>query len=84
MNDLEAFSLHRTRGSGNQINIKDILLYINRLKFPNEDGTRSNTSLEYSTLAKNHLPLELIMELDANLKNTFKPNESDSDDYKEN
>ncbi|CAH6721164.1 hypothetical protein CLIB1444_05S04984 [[Candida] jaroonii] len=60
MGDLEAYALHRNR-KGNQINIKDVLLYMTRLQ-------NDKSSSEFSQLARNHLPLELLMALDNNLK----------------
>lgn len=60
MGDLEAYALHRNR-KGNLINIKDVLLYMTRLQ-------SDKSGLEFSQLARNHLPLELLMALDNSLK----------------
>ena len=65
--DLEAYSKHRTNNKGNQINIKDVLLYLNRIKFSTGDQNRVQDVDSISNLAYEFLPLELLISLDNNL-----------------
>lgn len=71
VSDLEAYSAHRTNNKGNQINIKDVLLYMNRIKF---SSAGDNSALEIDNitdLANKFLPLELLISLDNNLHEAF-------------
>lgn len=65
--DLEAYSKHRTNNKGNQINIKDVLLYLNRIKFSTGDQNRVQDVDNITNLAYEFLPLELLISLDNNL-----------------
>lgn len=65
--DLEAYSKHRTNNKGSQINIKDVLLYLNRIKFSTGDQNRVQDIDNITNLAYKFLPLELLISLDNNL-----------------
>lgn len=65
--DLEAYSRHRTNNKSNQINIKDVLLYLNRIKFSSGGENRIQEVDNITNLAYKFLPLELLISLDNNL-----------------
>lgn len=79
LSDLEGYALHRTANKDSAIDITDVMLYLRRLKFPGPDGSRGHNMTDYSNLARTHLPLELLMDLDNNLKNAYMKDVSDSD-----
>lgn len=65
VSDLEAYSRHRTKNKSSQINIRDVLLYLNRIRFAR---TNKKSEIENITrLANDFLPLELLISLDNNL-----------------
>lgn len=68
MGDLEDYAEYR---KSNTISIKDVMLYINRLRFPDKDGKRMETSSYFSSLARDYLPLESFLDLQNGLKTTF-------------
>lgn len=89
LGDLEAYALHRSHGKGRQINLTDVLLYLNRLKFANSEGSRINSLAMTSALAKKYLPREMIVALDNSLKNSVQPviskgNQSEEEDNDDN
>lgn len=65
--NLEAYSGHRTNNKSNQINIKDVLLYLNRIKFSSGGENRIQEVDNITNLAYKFLPLELLISLDNNL-----------------
>lgn len=67
MSDLSAYSLHRTNGKSNQINIKDVLLLLNRINFAGHHQNSSTAIQDIMDLAQHFLPLELLIALDNNL-----------------
>ncbi|CAK7896316.1 hypothetical protein CAAN1_12S00606 [[Candida] anglica] len=74
VDDLEDYSKHRTRGKGKQINVKDVLLFMNRTNFvaktPGEREDRASEISAISRLAHNFLPLELLLGLENSLENS--------------
>lgn len=66
VSDLEAYSTHRTGSNESQINILDVFLYLNRIKFGRRE-TQQDEIENISRLAQNFLPLELLIELHDNL-----------------
>ncbi|KAK6200082.1 uncharacterized protein RJT21DRAFT_120983 [Scheffersomyces amazonensis] len=87
LSDLEAYANHRTNGKSSQIKMKDVLLYLNRIKFAGQTSSRDKEINKISSLAQNYLPLELLLQLDDSLnvssskinRDTFN-SESESDE----
>ncbi|EGV60430.1 hypothetical protein CANTEDRAFT_136915 [Yamadazyma tenuis ATCC 10573] len=75
--DLEVYARHR---GGTEITIRDVMLFIRRLKYPTVNGARANNVNYFSELAGKHLPLESLMELNNCLKNTYYTNMVEVDD----
>lgn len=66
VSDLEAYSTHRTSSDESQINILDVFLYLNRIKFGKRE-TQHDEIENISRLAQKFLPLELLIELHDNI-----------------
>lgn len=84
--DLEAYSGHRTNNKSNQINIKDVLLYLNRIKFSSGGENRIQEVDNITNLAYKFLPLELLISLDNNLHgrvNRQKPKTYEEENHSE-
>lgn len=67
VSDLGAYASHRSNNHGSQINMKDLLLYLRRVKHRDDENTTSELE-RISRLAQNILPLELLLELDNTLR----------------
>jgi len=67
VSDLGAYASHRSNNHGSQINMKDLLLYLRRVKHRDNENTTSELE-RISKLAQNILPLELLLELDNTLR----------------
>ncbi|CCE85478.1 Piso0_005075 [Millerozyma farinosa CBS 7064] len=79
VSDLEAYSMHRTGSYESQINISDVFLYLNRIKFGRRE-TKQDEIENISRLAQDFLPLELLIELHDNLmKSRDKPTKASSE-----
>lgn len=83
VSDLDAYAKHRTGGENYQINVQDVILYLNKLKFTDESNQRVNQAIDISKLATKFLPLELLVSLDENLQKMKLPT-SLNDDSDEN
>lgn len=81
VSDLEAYSTHRTGSNESQINMLDVFLYLNRIKFGRRE-TQQDEIENISRLAQNFLPLELLIELHDNLlKNRDRPPKGSSEKF---
>jgi hypothetical protein len=83
VSDLEAYAQHRSGGNDYQINCRDVILYLNKLNFKNEENQRVSQVYDISKLATNFLPLELLLSLDENLQNIKPPPLRNDDDEEE-
>mgnify|MGYP001134018608 CR=1 FL=1 len=79
--DLGAYARHRTNEDDPQINIQDVILYLNKLKFTDNNNQRESQVHSIAKLAQNFLPLELLLSLDENLQNIRPPTKKSDDDY---
>lgn len=66
VSNLEAYSRHRTNSKSNQINIRDVLLYMKRVK--EMEGLELDEPESLTKLAYKVLPLELLLSLDNSLQ----------------
>ena len=67
VSDLEAYSLHRTNGKSHQINIKDVLLLLERTgQIPGRRRQQDQINV-ISKMAHDALPLELLVGLEKSL-----------------
>lgn len=83
VSDLEAYSTHRTGSNESQINMLDVFLYLNRIKFGRRE-TQGDEIENISRLAQNFLPLELLIELHDNLlKSRDRPTKGSSESITE-
>ncbi|KAK6460642.1 hypothetical protein DFJ63DRAFT_337399 [Scheffersomyces coipomensis] len=80
LSDLEAYSHHRSNGKSSQINMKDISLYLNRIKFAGKTGSRDSEINKISVLAQNFLPLELLLQLNNSLNGQLERTSNDDDE----
>ena len=66
VSNLEAYSRHRTNSKSNQINIRDVLLYMKRVK--EMEGLELDEPESLTRLAYKVLPLEFLLSLDNSLQ----------------
>ncbi|KAL6453332.1 hypothetical protein SBY92_004899 [Candida maltosa Xu316] len=64
MDDLKSYANHR---NSNEVEMKDVLLYLQRVKFASQQGTSSKGTERIVELAQRFLPLENLIALDNNL-----------------
>ncbi|KAK6456778.1 uncharacterized protein RJT20DRAFT_126831 [Scheffersomyces xylosifermentans] len=81
LGDLEAYADHRSNHNSSQINLSDILLYLQRVKFTGSGPNRSEQIDKISKLAMSFLPLEHLISLDNNLTNSMKTKRYADEEY---
>ncbi|CAH2351885.1 hypothetical protein CLIB1423_05S00584 [[Candida] railenensis] len=82
VSDLEAYSSHRTNGKSHQINIKDVLLLLERTgQIPGRRRQQDQINV-ISRMAHDALPLELLVGLEKSLTQN-RPILSDNNDFED-